>query len=123
MSDHDHLSPEPLESYRDFNEQNTEQEKQDTTLTPEEQFRIEKLDVAGPFRKIDMEWQKKQLEKPIQEKILTPDGTDYSYIKREERSFATKQIAYREKVLEFNRDKAKSAFTISHEGKKLDLDR
>lgn len=122
MNGDDHLSPEPLESYSEHAEEQSTQAHSEN-LTSEEQYRLENLDVAGPFRKIDLEWQKQRLQAPMQSHTMKPQGHDYSQFKKYEFEKLERQIKYQETVLHTNKSKARDAFNVKAKSVDRGLDR
>jgi hypothetical protein len=122
MIENDHLAPEPLENYQEFVEGQLSQEK-GQEITPEEHFRVANLDVAGPFRKIDLEAQKEWLGKPTPSYTMSPGGQDYSQSQMNAFNRIQRQVTYRETVLNQQQNKARDHFKIHSRGKDRGLDR
>lgn len=122
MAENDHLSPEPLENYQESPDQHNVSEKV-TEVSPEEKFRTENLDVAGPFRKIDLEAQKQTLKTPDRTYTMSPGGTDHSQSQANAFNRIQRQVTYRETVLHQNQNKARDSFRVHSKEKDKGLDR
>lgn len=109
MSDHDndHLSPEPLSSYEENKDISHEPVSDVQHKTPEREG-------EGPFRKIDLEWQKKQRDEPRPQYNPTPDGQRDTGARNQQHVFNERQIAFREEVLDTMQDRARDDFNTAH---------
>lgn len=117
----DHLSPEPLSSYEGMLETPQSQEpSQQAEAAPSQQ---NALDVAGPFTKIDLEKQKRERQVPIAKYNLTPNGSEYTEIKKQDFAFNERQIKYREQVLDKLQNRARDDFNIAHDNQHRGLER
>ena len=103
----DHLSPAPLHSYEATTDMSQESSGDAQNTSPDR-------DAAEPFRKIDLENQKKYLGKPRNQYNLTPNGMERTNASTQRRAFDERQISDREQVLASLQDQARDDFNTAH---------